>query len=236
LLNPADVDNPSNDKEAMDFFNNLYSLADLAVIHGLRTIIPPSQYCKYISVGTIIRKEIFRIVNHPKKNIYCLLGGGTVNVGHQFFESTIRIGELCVRVANILPDYKMHIVCSSQNIYDAINENSIPQNVSIYNQVLDSSTYYSDACLIITRSGRNTLSELVYLGIPAISFVSGCSYRKDEQKQNMNCLSNLNIVPASLEITPDDLKELCLNMIERGLANNKFECGNDIALEKILSL
>jgi predicted glycosyltransferase len=130
----------------------------------------------------------------------------------------------------------MHIVCSSQNIYDAINENSIPQNVSIYNQVLDSSTYYSDACLIITRSGRNTLSELVYLGIPAISFVSGCSYRKDEQKQNMNCLSNSNIVPASLEIMSGDLKDLCLNMIERGLVNNKFECGNDIALEKIISL
>ncbi|MCR5513183.1 MAG: hypothetical protein K6F43_06430, partial [Prevotella sp.] len=74
----------------------------------------------------------------------------------------------------------------------------MPQNVSIYNQVLDSSKYYSDACLIITRSGRNTLSELAYLGIPAISFVSGCLYRKEEQRQNMDSLSNTNIVPASL--------------------------------------
>ena len=52
----------------------------------------------------------------------------------------------------------------------------------------------------------------------------------------MNCLSNSNIVPASLEIMSGDLKDLCLNMIERGLVNNKFECGNDIALEKIISL
>lgn len=236
LLNPADVDNPSNDKEAMDYFNNLYSLADLALIHGLRTITPPSQYGKYISVGTIIRKEIFGIINKPKKDIYCLLGGGTVNVGHQFFESTIRIGELCISVANSLPEYTMHIVCSSQNIYDAVNENTIPQNVSIYNQVLDSSKYYSDACLIITRSGRNTLSELAYLGIPAISFVSGCLYRKEEQRQNMDCLSNSNIVPASLDITPDDLKKLCMNMIGRIQANNKFECGNKMAIERLLSL
>lgn len=35
LLNPADVDNPHNDKEAMDFFNHLYSLSDLAIVHGL---------------------------------------------------------------------------------------------------------------------------------------------------------------------------------------------------------
>ena len=236
LLNPADVNNPSNDKEAMDYFNHLYSLADLVVIHGLRTITPPSQYGKYISVGTIIRKEIFQIVNHPKKDIFCLLGGGTVNVGHQFLESTIRIGELCVKVANSLPDYNMHIICSSPNIYDAINENYIPQNVSISKHILDSSKYYSDSCLIITRSGRNTLSELAYLGIPAISFVSGCTYRKDEQKQNINCLSNSNIVSAPLEITLDDLRDLCLKMINSGHVNNNFECGNDIALEKILSL
>lgn len=236
LLNPADVDNPSNDKEAMDFFNNIYSLADFTIIHGLRKITPPSQYGDYISVGTIIRKEIIGIVNQPQKDIYCLLGGGTVNVGHQFSESTIIIGELCIKVANSLPDYKMHIVCSSQNIYDALNENAIPQNVIMYNKVLDSSKYYTDACLIITRSGRNTLSELAFLGIPAISFVSGCSYRKEEQKQNMDCLPDSNIVSASLDIHPDDLKDLCLNMIGRNRGKVFFECGNKKALENILSL
>ena len=46
--------------------------------------------------------------------------------------------------------------------------------------------YYCNAGLVITRSGRNTLSELAYLGIPAISFVSGCSYRKIEQTNNIN--------------------------------------------------
>jgi len=236
LLNPADVDNPSNDKEAMDFFNNIYSLADFTIIHGLRKIIPPSQYGDYISVGTIIRKEIIGIVNQPQNDIYCLLGGGTVNVGHQFSESTIRIGGLCMKVANTLPDYKIHIVCSSQNIYDALNENATPHNVIMYNHVLDPSIYFSDACLIITRSGRNTLSELAYLGIPAISFVSGCLYRKEEQKQNVESLSGSNIISASLDINPDELKDLCLNLIGKGKRKNNFECGNKKVIEKIILL
>jgi len=236
LLNPADVDNPANDKEAMDFFNSLYSLADIAIVHGLRTIAPLNQYRNYISVGTIIRAEILELLPKPKKNIYCLLGGGTVNVGHQFSESTIRIGELCLKLSAILSDYKMHIVCSSQNIYDALNENTIPPNTIMYNQILDSTRYYMDACLIITRSGRNTLSEIAYLGIPAISFVSGCTYRQYEQKQNIDCLANFNIVPASLDINPDTLKELCFQIIGRSFEKKKFVSGNQKALETILSL
>lgn len=236
LLNPADVDNPSNDQEAMDYFNFLYSLADLTIIHGIRRITPPSQYKNYISVGTILRREIFNIKNTPSNNIYCLLGGGTVNAGHQFSESTVSIGELCLLIANQLPNYIMHIVCSSQNIYDALNENAIPENVVFHNQVLDASEFYSDASLIITRSGRNTLSELAFLGIPTISFVSGCSYRQDEQKQNIDNLTNSNITLAPISITPDELKKLCLKMIGKGCVRNGFEHGNDLALEQILQL
>jgi len=236
LLNPADVDNPNNDKEAMDFFNHLYSMSDIAIIHGLRRICPPNSYKACISVGTIIRKELLNIGNKAQKNIYCLLGGGTVNVGHHFSQSTVRIGKLCLDVAYSLPNYKMHIVCSSQNIYDALNENLLSPNTFLYNHVLDASKYYSDACLVITRSGRNTLSELAYLGIPAISFVSGCSYRKEEQKQNINSLSATNIVSASIDISPDEFKGLCLKAITFNKSKSRFECGNTIAIKKILSL
>ena len=236
LLNPADVDNPNNDKEAMEFFNNLYSMSDIAIIHGLRRICPPTSYQDCISVGTIIRKELLNIVNIAQEDIYCLLGGGTVNVGNQFSQSTIRIGELCLEVAYSLPNYNMHIVCSSQNIYDALNENSLSPNTFLYNHVLDASKYYSEACLVITRSGRNTLSELAYLGIPAISFVSGCSYRREEQRQNINSLSATNIVSAPIDISPDEFKGLCLRTITSNKSKSRFECGNTIAIEKILSL
>lgn len=237
LLNPADVDNPSNDKEAMDYFNSLYSLADLAIVHGIRKVVSLPQYHNFISVGTILRREIFNVKNLPSNNIYCLLGGGTVNAGVQFSESTLRIGELCLFMANILPEYKIHIACSCSNIFDALKENSIPSNVFLYDHILDSSKCYTNACLVITRSGRNTLSELAFLGIPAISFVSGCSYRYYEQKQNIDSISsNSNIALAQMNIGIDELKVLCMSMIEKGCSQNRFECGNEVAIEKIISM
>lgn len=236
LLNPSDVDNPNNDRETMDYFNELYSMADLAICHGLRKVTPPSQYSNFLSVGTILRREIINIKNVPSNNIYCLLGGGTVNVEEQFSESTITIGRHCLNIARNLPTYNIHVACSSMNIYEALKQFDIPQNVFLYNQVINSLKCYSDACLVITRSGRNTLSELAYLGIPSISFVSGCSYRLFEQKQNIDSLSKANIKVAPLNIEPDKLTEICFSLIAKGIKKHLFEYGNDIAITRILSL
>lgn len=110
LLNPADVVNPNNNKEAMDFFNEFYSLSDLAIVHGIRRIDKDSRYTKFLSINTIIRSEIIGVENVPTNNIYCVLGGGTVNVGQLFVDSTIAIGQLCQKVASLLPQYTMHII------------------------------------------------------------------------------------------------------------------------------
>lgn len=69
---------------------------------------------KFISINTILRKEILNIVNRRSKNIYCTLGGGTVNVDYSFVESTIQIAKLCIEVAGLLKEYRMHIICSSK--------------------------------------------------------------------------------------------------------------------------
>lgn len=235
ILNPSDVDNPQNDKEAMDYFNHMYSLSDLAVVHGLRISTSSYKYDNIINIGTILRNDIFHINNNPRNKIYCVLGGGTVNVGHQFTESTIRIAELCQKTASSLSNYEIHIICSSPNIYNAINENFSNTNVILHQKVLDAVEYYSNASLIITRSGRNTLSELAYLGIPTISFVSGCAYRLTEQEQNLKSLKVDNIKIASIDIAPQDMVELCLSTIESGLKSNHFDCGNQKAIDTILS-
>lgn len=235
LLNPSDVYNPANDKEAMDYFNALYSLSDLAIVHGLRHINSDRRYKKLISINTIIRREIMVVKNVPTNNIYCVLGGGTVNSGQLFESSTLMIGELCQKVAALLPHYTMHIICSCKNIYKVLNENQYYENVKLYKDIIPAQRYYSEACLIITRSGRNTLSELSYLGIPAISFVSGCTYRKVEQSNNINDLNIPTIVPASLEITTEDFAELCLSMINKK-TDCHLQCGNDIAIKNILEL
>ncbi|WP_241160056.1 glycosyltransferase [Parabacteroides sp. ZJ-118] len=235
LLNPTDVDNPSNDKEAMDFFNALYSLSDLAIVHGLRIIERDRRYNNFISINTIIRQEIMAIKNIPTNNIYCILGGGTVNVGQQFEDSTLRIGELCQKMALLLPKYNMHIICSSQNIFSVLNDNQYYANVQLHEDIISAEKYYHDACLVITRSGRNTLSELAYLGIPAISFVSGCAYRRVEQTNNINDLRTPAIMSASLDITPSFFAECCHKMIGTK-ADNILQYGNDEAIKHILRL
>lgn len=236
LLNPADVDNPNNDKEAMDYFNTLYSMSDLAIIHGLRKVETQYKYKRYISIDTILRHEIIPIENTASKNIYCVLGGGTVNVGHQFAESSIKIAELCQKLAYSLKNYKILIICSSKNIYDALIENDSCDNVILHNNVLDAKDYYSDAALIITRSGRNSLSELAYLGIPTISFVSGCKYRRNEQEQNIQNLHSNNINTASLDIGVEDFEVLCRKMLTHRRAKTSFNTGNKIAIEQIVKM
>lgn len=235
LLNPADVDNPDNDKEAMDFFNGMYSLSDLAIVHGLRIVEKDIRYNKFISINTIIRQEIIPVKNIPTNNIYCILGGGTVNVGQQFEDSTLRIGELCQSVASFLPNYTMHIICSSENISNVLILSAFSSNVLIHEDIISAKKYYTDACLVVTRSGRNTLSELAYLGIPAISFVSGCSYRKVEQINNINDLRAPSIVSVPLDISQEDFAKLCASMIGFKAVNHLVP-GNDEAINAILRL
>ena len=234
LLNPSDVDNPQNDVEAMDFFTSMYSLSNLAIVHGLRGV-ETDKYKSIISINTILRKEILNIKNVPTPNIYCVLGGGTVNVGAQFAESTIQMAKLCIEAASYLKDYTMHIICSSDNIYKELSS-GVPTNVQLHKEIIDSGEYYSKACLVITRSGRNTLSELAYLGIPAISFVSGCSYRKAEQEQNLKSLNATNICSAEINISAKDFADLCIKQQSYRQECPKFIIGNLTAVSEILSL
>ncbi|MGM9796910.1 MAG: glycosyltransferase [Parabacteroides sp.] len=235
LLNPSDVDNPQNDREAMEFFNSMYQQANIAIVHGLRSVYEIEGYPKLISVGTILRKELFSICNQPSNHIYCILGGGTVNVGAQFVESTIQIARLSMAAAEYLPDYQFHIICSSDNIYDKMAA-AIPKNVLLHREILDAITYYSDAALVVTRSGRNTLSELAYLGIPGISFVSGCRYRRAEQEQNIQSLNASNICMSDTHICLTDFVTLCKTQIQKGKQISEFQIGNDTAIQQILSL
>ena len=236
LLNPADIENPQNDQDAMAFFKSMYSIADLGIIHGLKNTFINNNDNKLISINTILRKEILNIENRPSKNIYCALGGGTVNVDYSFIESTLQIAKLCIKVAHFLKEYKIHIICSSKNIYDALIDAKIEDNVIIHNQILNAEDYYSNAGLIISRSGRNTLSELAYLGIPSISLLSGCQYRKSEQKQNIDALNLEYIRTVEISIEPDVFANIISSMMDRTYKRNVFTPGNMTAIDRILKL
>lgn len=236
LLNPADVDNPHNDREAMDYFNYMYSLADLSIVHGLRLPNTSYNYTKQISVPTILRNEILSINNNARNDVYCILGGGTVNVGYQFESSTIAIANICKKLAVKMHDYTIHIVCSSRNIFNALNESELEANVVLHDDVLKAEEYYSRAKLVITRSGRNTLSELAYIGIPALSFVTGDNYRRIEQEQNLKSLNVQNIDSVNLDTPIDEIQHKAMYLINQGIINNNFNIGNESAIKEILGL
>lgn len=237
LLNPTDIENPSNDKEAMEYFKALYSMADLAIVHGLHKIDVTPRSGHIISISTILRHEILGIQNTASKNIYCILGGGTVNTGYQFVESSILIANLCIEAAKIIRDYVFHIICSSDNMYEAIIENSLPVNVKIIKDILSPLNYYPEASLVITRSGRNTLSELAYLGIPTISFVTGDQYRMEEQRQNIQSLKLTSILEKDLYISPEELSLTVAGLVkDKRSFQTPFNPGNQEALMAILQI
>lgn len=236
LLNPSDVDNPANDKFSMNYFNYLYGMSDIAIVHGLRKIGTDTRYKKLISIDTILRPQILSLENTPTKNIYCILGGGTLNVGQEFIDSTVKIAELCKQLGRKLVDYKIHIICSSKNIYERVNEDNITENIYIYDNITDATQYYSDACLIITRSGRNTLSEVSYLNIPTISFISGCHFRRNEQEDNIKNTNNKNIYICTTDIEIEDFNSICLNAIHNKTSESVSKCGNEVAIQQILDL
>jgi UDP-N-acetylglucosamine:LPS N-acetylglucosamine transferase len=215
----------------MDFFKFLYNLADLSIVHGLHSISTNSH--NIICTNTIIRHEVTEIGELKGKNIYCILGGGTENVDFPFQESSIKIAWKCIDLAKVFQEQKVHILCSSTKISSEIENKQIPINVVLHPYIEDATTYYTDAKLIICRAGRNTISEVAYLGLPTIAFISGDRYRSSEQLDNAQSQNFKNIEIASCN---GNLKEIAEKLITQGVVKNGYIPGNIKAINEILKL
>ena len=80
------------------------------------------------------------------------------------------------------------------------------------------------------------LSEILYLGIPAITFITGDFYRQAEQIQNIDKLCAENIRVASIQMETQDFCNLCNEMIGKKAKIKDRKCGNVIAINSILEL
>ena len=235
LLNPSDVENEDNDIEAMDYFNASYQLADLAVVHGSRNVNNKRAYKNIISIPTIIRSEITKVQRHPNNTIYCIMGGGTLNVGKPFLDSTIRIGSLCIEAASIVSEYKFIILCSCDEVYDALCSLAHSSNVFIEKEIINAVDYYTNASMVITRSGRNTLGEVAFLGIPTITFASGCEYRRTEQLKNIESIKTDNIHSISNDVSADEFATLIKKTVNKQHGLRTVN-GAQLAIDAILDL
>jgi len=241
LLNPFDVHNPYNQSSSSFIFNDMYSKANLAIVHGFWKLEKPNRYNEFESINTIIRKEVLSIKPTFSKNkICCILGGGTVNSKIEFRKKSIAIGKKCIQLANHFNNFEIHILCSNNQIYREVIKDSIPSNTIVHANIEDCNEYYSDAKLIIARAGRNTISEVLYLGIPTILIPTGCKFRSKEQKTNSEIIeknSFRKIISINEEIDVSDFIIQCEKLLQ--IDNQEppnWIPGNAQAIASILNL
>lgn len=214
LLNPADISNPDNYPVSMDYFREMYRQADCCIVHGLRVLGQGELIGNAVSIPTIVRSEVANIVRNPAKKIYCVLGGGTVNVAPAFMETTLAVARLAIFASRHYPEYDFEILCGCGSV--SVEVAKLLRNddrVRVRADIVSPNSFFHDAALVITRAGRNTLSELRLLGIPGIAVVSGCRFRKHEQSQNAAELG-MGFRYVESEVTPIVFLQLVGDMLK----------------------
>lgn len=247
LLNPFDINNPHNPKNSQDFFIHMYSYADLSIVHGLWHEKKPIGFKEYISINSIVRDSISEISNQENSNtIVCLLGGGSKSVNSGFTSGTIEIAKQVIDVALINKEYKFKIYTSDFFIKNEIQKhisicNSSSENISVIENITDETVMFSEARLVIARAGRNTISELLTMNIPAIIIPTTANFRGSEQLWNCKKIESGNypkIKAHYLDAGSEFLKDKMLQLINSYSTNGKeiFIPGNINALDQIVKI
>ncbi len=189
---------------------------------------------------TILRSTILKLEpEYSEDRISCILGGGTENSTQSFFSSTLSICQSCFQVAERISNFVFDVYCGSQKIADAFENYKIPKNVQIHTSIATSSEMYAKSKLIITRAGRNTLSELLYLGMPTIAFSVSDPHRGSEQNANLlaiTSLSNNIITNLSPQSDVTELEQGIISLVDKQTAKGLWEPGNRHLLEIIQNL
>jgi len=242
LLNPCDVSNQSNQKSSQEFFLQSFRQADLAIVHGLKQVRKPTSFNEYVSINTILRRQVMDLkCNTPGDTVSCILGGGSVHVTTEFQNSTIEIASLCLEIAKILPRFRVNIFCGDRLTFNKLSQLKLLPNVTLYEKITDCTEYYSDSRFVVARAGRNVSSELLYLGIPGIVIPTNGSHRSTEQKENadiLNALSNKRIASIDVDIPRNILSDIVSSFLASDMNSaTMWEPGNSeavLSIEKLL--
>jgi hypothetical protein len=193
LLNPFDLDNPNSQLSTRLFFSDYFSNADIAIVHGLKEVKESFGFKKLYSINTILRPEVLSL-SHAKNanNISCILGGGSQYTDDMFIESTLQAAQNCARNVIAHRNEHLNIYCSSQDIANRLDAFAFEERITIHPHLATPSTLFKDTNLCIVRGGRNTLSEVLYLGIPTLAFASSGAHRGSEQLSNIKRVETLS--------------------------------------------
>lgn len=231
LLNPFDVENPHNNLSSQLFFKECYSKADITIVHGLLKVEKPATFNKsFHSINTFIRHDLDEIIPDANSNrIACILGGGTVNSSDLFFENTIRISQQIIELANKQADFFFDIYCGCETVYSRVNQfRSGVSNIDIHKHIHNPNQLYKSTKAVISRGGRNTVSELLSLNLPAILFSTTCEVRGTEQQANISIAQTVspNIFGVTLSTDSNTIEGMFNKIISANASKIEWTSGN----------
>jgi len=231
LLNPFDVENPHNNLSSQLFFKECYSKADITIVHGLLKVEKPATFNKsFHSINTFIRHDLDEIIPNANSNrIACILGGGTVNSSDLFFDNTIRISQQIIELANKQQDFFFDIYCGCETVYSRVNQfRSSVSNIDIHRHIHNPNQLYKSTKAVISRGGRNTVSELLSLNLPAILFPTTCEVRGTEQQANISVAQTVspNIFGVTLSTDSNTIERMFNKIISANPSKVEWTSGN----------
>ena len=194
LVNPCDIENLHTPISNNIFFRDSYLSSGITICHGFSC--PQKTYNyhnnKLYYINTILSNSILKIKENRKcqlksrpKRISCVLGGGTKNAPSTMFLSTIEIGKKVIESADYLDEFCIDLFTNDDEIANELDKHIKKDNVKIHREYCSSEELYMHTDIVICRSGRNTVSELIYLGIPALLISAGSDFRGKEQMHNI---------------------------------------------------
>ena len=170
------------------------------------------------------------------------MGGGTKNATESFFTYTLDIGKKVITLADYLEDINIDIYANDDIIAELLLKDLSNSKIHVYKDYCTAEDMYLNTNLVICRSGRNTVSELLYLNLPALLISAGDDFRGKEQKYNIKkaeSLSNGQVSGFDMSLPLYELAKIVKNKINnKEIIENKFEPGNKYLikiLEEFLS-
>lgn len=190
LLNPADLYNPALPVSTIKFYHSHYLAAGSAIVHGVdrdSIVLPDEDHkCEILRTNTILRRDIIDAKLSEGKEIVSILGGGSSNSSDNFWDSTITMGKQVIDAAKYLHSEQFVIYCNDSRVEAKLSEYMNSDNVRIVSEYTLPHVMYSTAKIVISRAGRNTISEILYLKLPAILMSSCGDFRSSEQEKNID--------------------------------------------------
>lgn len=246
LANPADFYNPNSDELGIAMFRHYFGHASAILAHGLETL--PGVVADTLSaatrlwqIPTIVKPAIFgeharrratlAAEPSPARHLACVLGGGTENVHPAFLEATIQIGRWTLQTAARLADARLSVFAGSPIVQERLQLEAAPlgERCELYGELRDATEALITADVVVARSGRNVVSELLALGTRALLVpASAESYRAGEQRRvaELACELGSAVVRGSLETGYSVFERQLVELLERPAAPPDWSPGN----------